>query len=112
MVFLDFQIMRIVFLVIVRNARRWLICERFMLSSDVSPSRQREEDIGMWQLKTTVSKFVMFYQKSLMGVPQCMEVGVRVILHADVCRYLRGITVLIVFFLQCSGIYEGAELCP
>ena len=56
--------MRIVFLAIVRAMIINLLLEPIRLIVDVSPSKQRDGDRGMWQLKKFDSDFVTSYQNS------------------------------------------------
>lgn len=56
--FLDFQFMRMVFLAIVSAIRINLLLGPIRFIVDVSPSRQRDGDSGMWQPKRCDSDFV------------------------------------------------------
>ena len=46
--FLFFQLMRMVFLAIVRAVRSSLLLDLLRFVTDVLPSKQSEGDIGMW----------------------------------------------------------------
>lgn len=60
--FLVFQLMRMVFLAIVRAVRSSLLLDLLRFVIDVLPSKQREGDIGMWQPIMVESDLVTSFQ--------------------------------------------------
>lgn len=60
--FLVFQLMRMVFLAIVRAVRSNLLLDLLRFAIDVLPSKQSEGDIGMWQPIMVESDFITSFQ--------------------------------------------------